>query len=303
MAAAIVLYWVAFALAPLLAHVFSAATPDEVFRVLAIVLVIRGVGLVPGAMIERELVFGSRAKGELSGTIMQAFVASPLAISGFGVWSLVAGQLAGQAVQTVVFWVVTTSAAVPTTLQLPASCASSAGSDATSRPQTSSSSSTQTSTLPPVGRLLQAADVGYYNMAWRLANLPATGIGYIIGRVMFPVYATLQDDRAAFQEAFLSNVRRVALFSLPVGVGIFLAAHRSSSASSASGGSRQSRRFEILAVFGLIRAFSGATAPAFQAAGKPHLLFVINSCISPSSALRSSPSRHCSDSTARQAPL
>jgi O-antigen/teichoic acid export membrane protein len=47
---------------------------------------------------------------------------------------------------------------------------------------------------------------------------------YIVGRVMFPVCATIQQDRSAFRAAFLSNVRRVALVSLPVGVGILLAA-------------------------------------------------------------------------------
>ena len=49
-----------------------------------------GLGLVPGALIERELVFARRAKGELGGAAAQALVAVPLAFSGFGVWSLVA---------------------------------------------------------------------------------------------------------------------------------------------------------------------------------------------------------------------
>jgi O-antigen/teichoic acid export membrane protein len=94
-----------------------------------------------------------------------------------------------------------------------------------------------------VGRLLSATAVGYYNIAWRLANLPATGIGYMIGRVMFPAYATLQHDRPSFQKAFLSNLRRVAVFSLPVGVGIVVAAHPIVVAlSSASAGSRPSHR-------------------------------------------------------------
>jgi hypothetical protein len=57
-------------------------------------------------------------------------------------------------------------------------------------------------------------------------DLPATGIGYIrrprdvSGVLHAPV------DKAAFGEAFLSNVRRVALVSLPVGLGVLLAAHQ-----------------------------------------------------------------------------
>jgi len=94
--AGVVLYGAAFGLAPLLAHVFSQPRLTDVLRVLALVLVIRGLGLVPGALIERDLVFARRARGELGGAAAQALVAVPLAFSGFGVWSLVAGQLAGQ---------------------------------------------------------------------------------------------------------------------------------------------------------------------------------------------------------------
>ena len=70
--------------------------------------------------------------------------------------------------------------------------------------------------------------VGYYAL-WRLCNLPATGLAYIIGRVMFPVYTTLQDDRAAFREAFLANIRRVALVTtLPIAASAFSCVSRSS---------------------------------------------------------------------------
>ena len=127
-----------------------------------------------------------------------------------------------------------------------------------------------------VGRLLSATAVGYYNVAWRFANLPATGIGYIIGRVMFPAYATLQHDLPEFQKTFLSNVRRVALFSLPVGVGIVVAARPIVVGLFGERWEPAVAPLQILAVFGLIRAFSGTTVPVLQAAGKPHLVFHLN---------------------------
>ena len=274
-AAAIVLYGVAFALAPWLAHVFGQPRLDEVLRVLALVLIIRGVGLVPGAMIERELVFASRAKGELSGTIVQALVAIPLAISGFGVWSLVAGQLAGQAVQTVVFWVVTTLRPSPSLFSVGILRELGRFGRHVTAANIIYFLDTNIDTAT-VGRFLTAADVGFYNMAWRLANLPATVIAYIIGRVMFPAYATLQDDKAVFREVFLSNVRRVALFSLPAGVGILIAAQPIVVGLFGERWTPAVTPLQILAVFGLIRAFSGVTAPAIQAAGKPQLILVLN---------------------------
>ncbi len=225
---------------------------------LALVVIVRGLGLVPGAMIERDLVFASRARGELGGAIVQAMVAIPLAIYGFGVWSLVAGQIAGQAVQTITFWVVTPLRPSPRLFsfrilrELGRYGRHVTGANVVAFIDGNIDTAT-------VGRLLSATDVGYYNMAWRLANLPATGIGYIIGRVMFPAYATLQHDRPAFQKTFMSNVRRVALFSLPVGVGIVLAAHPIVVGLFGERWEPAVVPLQILAVFGLIRAFSGTT--------------------------------------------
>jgi O-antigen/teichoic acid export membrane protein len=273
--AGVVLYGAAFGLAPLLAHVFSQPRLTDVLRVLALVLVIRGLGLVPGALIERDLVFARRARGELGGAAAQALVAVPLALSGFGVWSLVAGQLVGQTVQSATFWAVTPLRPSPRLFDF--RVLRELG--RYGRHLTAANLVyfvEQNIDTATVGRLLGAADVGYYNMAWRLSNLPATGIGYVVGRVMFPTYATLQHDRRAFRDAFLTNVRRVALVSLPVGVGILLGArpiifglfgHRWEPAVAP---------LQILALFGLIRAFSGTTAPVLQAAGKPQLVSLLS---------------------------
>ena len=243
-------------------------------RVLALVLIVRAVGIVPGTLIERELVFARRAKGELGGAFVQAAVAIPLAVSGFGVWSLVAGQLAAQTVQAATFWVVTPLRPSPRLFNL--RILRELG--RYGRHLTAANivyfidQNVDTAT---VGALLRTADVGYYNMAWRLSNLPATGIGYIVGRVMFPVYATIQHDRPAFRAAFLSNVRRVALVSLPVGVGILLAADPIVVGIFGECGSRLSHRFRSSLSFGVIRAFTGTATPVLQAAGKPQLVLIL----------------------------
>jgi O-antigen/teichoic acid export membrane protein len=271
----IVLYGVAFGVAPFLAHVFSEPRLTDVVRVLALVLIVRALGIVPGTLIERELVFARRAKGELGGAFVQAAVAIPLAVSGFGVWSLVAGQLAGQTVQAATFWVVTPLRPSPRLFNF--GILRELG--RYGRHLTAANivyfidQNVDTAT---VGALLRTADVGYYNMAWRLSNLPATGIGYIVGRVMFPVYATIQHDRPAFRAAFLSNVRRVALVSLPVGVGIFLAADPIVVGIFGERWEPAVVPLQILAVFGVIRAFTGTATPVLQAAGKPQLVLFLS---------------------------
>ena len=244
---------------------------------LALVLIIRGLGIVPGAMIERELVFASRAQGELGGAIVQALVAIPLAVSGFGVWSLVAGQLAGQSVQTVIFWAVTTPTAVSAPLQLPHPARARAVRTACHGRQHHLPSSTRTSTPPPWGASSSAADVGYYNMAWRLANLPADW-----DRLHhWPCHVPRLRHPPRRQGCIPSKCScrtsvEWALFPLPVGVGILIAAQPIVLGLFGQRWEPAVAPLQILAVFGVIRAFSGVTAPAIQAAGKPQLILVLN---------------------------
>jgi O-antigen/teichoic acid export membrane protein len=273
--AGIVLFAAAFGVAPLLADLFSEPRLTEVLRVLALVLIVRGLGWVPGALIERELLFASRAKGELGAVMVQAMVAIPLAIYGLGVWSLVAGQLAGQTVQTAIFWVVTPLRPLPRlfSFRILRELGGFARHVTAANIVHFIEQNVDTAT---VGRLLGAANLGYYNIAWRLSNLPATGIAYIVGRVMFPAYADLQHDKAAFRNAFLSNVRRVALVSLPVGVGILLAAHPIVVGLFGEPWEPAVAPLQLLAVYGVTRAFTGTTSPVLQAAGKPQLVVVLS---------------------------
>jgi O-antigen/teichoic acid export membrane protein len=271
----IVLYCLAFATAPLFAHLFSQPGLTPVLRVLSLVLIIRALGVVPGALIERDMIFARRAYGELGSSVVQASVAIPLAISGAGVWSLVAGQLASQVVQSTMYWILTPLRPSPLlfrfrTLQELGRFG---------RHMTLANLIAlvdQNIDTATVGRLLGSADVGFYNVAWRLSNLPATGIGYIVGRVMFPAYSTLQQDRAAFRHVFLTNVRRIALVSLPVGVGILLAAHPIVVGVFGQRWEPAVEPLQILAVFGVVRAFAGTTGPVLQAAGRPQLIVLLN---------------------------
>lgn len=273
--ASLVLYAASFVLAPLVARLFGEPGLTSVLRVLTLLVIPRAVGMVPAVLIERELAFGSRARGELAGSIVQACTAVPLAAAGAGVWSLVVGQLVGETVQTAIYWVVAPFRPSPRLFDwkilrqlsrygrhvLGANILFVIGGNVDTA---------------VVARLLGATDVGFYNIAWRLSNLPATGIAYIIGRVMFPAYSTLQDNRPAFREAFLTNVRRVSIVSLPVGVGILLAAGPIVTGIFGERWSAAVGPLQILAVFGLVRSVSGATGSVFQAAGRPQLVTLLN---------------------------
>jgi PST family polysaccharide transporter len=77
---------------------------EDVFRVLFLYLLVRGLGQVQNAVLQRDLRFDSRAVVEIGRSIARASISIALALAGLGVWALVWGLLAGEIVGTVLAW-------------------------------------------------------------------------------------------------------------------------------------------------------------------------------------------------------
>jgi len=56
-----------------------------------------------------------------------------------------------------------------------------------------------------VGKVLGTASLGFYQMAYRISNTPTTEVSGVIGQVMFPTYAKLQDNRLRLKEAYFKT--------------------------------------------------------------------------------------------------
>src|SRR5581483_936503 len=85
--------------APLVARAFDQPDLTNVLRAMTGVLLLRGVAVVPTALLEREMRFASLATSEITGTVTQVGVSVGLAFAGFEVWALVIGYLVGGAAQ------------------------------------------------------------------------------------------------------------------------------------------------------------------------------------------------------------
>jgi len=97
----------AFLGAPVLAQLFHEADPRlvTVIRAMSVFLVLEGLAHVPLAYFESELQIGRSLLPEVLRNLVFAAVAGGLAWLGYGIWSLVAGQLAASAVFAGLLWI------------------------------------------------------------------------------------------------------------------------------------------------------------------------------------------------------
>lgn len=93
--------WVA---APLMGQVFGNDTVTPVLRMLSLWIVVTAIGSVPMAILRRRMRFGVLAvQGAVAAVIAQV-VAIVLAVTGFGVWALVAQTLTAAVITTALVW-------------------------------------------------------------------------------------------------------------------------------------------------------------------------------------------------------
>jgi PST family polysaccharide transporter len=71
-----------------------------------------------------------------------------------------------------------------------------------------------------IGRFLGAQELGYYTLAYRILLFPIQNISSVIGRVMYPVFSSLQEDNKQFASAYLKVIANIALVTFPLMFGV-----------------------------------------------------------------------------------
>lgn len=73
-----------------------------------------------------------------------------------------------------------------------------------------------------VGRFLSQSSLGIYQVAYKIASLPTTEIAQVFGRVTFPVYRKIADDRQRLKRAFIKTTLGISALAIPFGIFIFV---------------------------------------------------------------------------------
>jgi len=241
-----------------------------VLRVLFLTFVVDAFLATPSFVLQKRLEFGKLSVAEIAGGLTNAAIALSLALSGFGVWSLVWGQLGSRVVQTVVAmrlsgWVprLRFSRAIARQLfdygkYLWGFSALSAVGGVFDR--------------LVVGKESGMGKAGEYGLALQLCTLPAVLIASLVNRISFPALSRIQADRPALRRAFLKALSHVAILSLPVALGMLAVARPLVLTACARSFSGMVPIVEVLALYGLTLSLSSIVGPVLKAIGKPQAL-------------------------------
>ena len=210
-------------LAPFIGDFFRESTATQVLQALSIIFVISGIGSVPAHLLRRDLRFKELMVADvLAYSIGYGLTAIVLAVQGYGVWSLVWGEIMHRAIHAVM-------TVRYTRMRLYPRWALREATDLLSRGAGFSLARSfefiaRQGGYFVVGRWLGAGALGYFTRADKLILLPRNYVGQSLFHVLFPAMAQRQQGPERLATIYLHGSEVLSLVALPVSAMLFVCA-------------------------------------------------------------------------------
>jgi O-antigen/teichoic acid export membrane protein len=256
--------------APLTAWYFGDPAVTGILRVMGLQLGINAVGAVHHALLSRELDYRRKLLPDTVPGIVNGGVAVAAAAYGWGAWSLVAGAQLGALVGVVVVW--TLCRWRPSFVWR----SELAGALLSYGRHVIGAELLRFVTLNVdylvVGRLFGPVALGVYTLAFNLANLVVSNIGFLFARVAFPLFCRLQHDPDRLRESYLRLLGHLALLTIPAMVGLCLLAEEVITVVYGVQWAGAVVPLRVLTVLGAVRALATLSGDVVRALGRPDIL-------------------------------
>ena len=262
-----ILFAILFFIAPYAATFFNAPEAKPIVQVIGFAVLFQAFTNIGVVYFQKELEFNKQFIYQLSGTLADFIVAISAALILRSVWALVFGLLAGNFARFVVSYLIHPyrphlSSDLRKTKELFGFGKWILGSSVLIFLITQGDDIF-------VGKLLGATALGFYQMAYRISNIPATEITHVISQVTFPAYSKLQDNIPKLREAYLKVLQITAFLSFPIAGLIFVLAPDFTKIFLGEKWMPMVPAMQVLAFFGAIRAIGATLGPVYSAKCRP----------------------------------
>lgn len=258
------------AIAPYVAMFFHEPSLISILRWLGFTFVISSIGSVHKALLQRDLRFGKKLVPELGNTLVKGGLSIALALSGYGSWSLVFGQLAGVSTSVLLLWLVVSW---KPRLQIKSDITSQLFKYGLSIMTVSASTILADSfDYVLIGRFFNATALGIYTLAYRLPDLLIINTLSVLAAVFFPAFSSIQNQQDVLRKSFLSTTKYVQLLVTPLCLGIFVAADPIIRVIFGEQWLASIPIMQILSMYALVLSIGFHVGDIYKAIGRPDIL-------------------------------
>ncbi len=270
----LILYVILFFSAPLIAKFFESPPVSFFIRIIGLTIILRGFSNIGTVYFQKEIEFNKQFILQFIAAIIEFITVVILAYLLRSVWALVIGQLMGgvsglitgymihpyrpkftldknkaQELFTFGKWIFGSSIIIFLLTQ---------GDDAF------------------LGKFLGITMLGFYQMAYRISNMPVTEITHMISKVIFPAYSKMHKNLPWLKESHLRVLQLTASLSFPIAVMIFILAPDFTKIFLGEKWMPIIPTLKVLCIFGITRSLNATFGPIFQGMGKPKTITFVS---------------------------
>lgn len=262
-------FLLAFLLAPLLVNFFDDPRIVDVVRVMSLTFILDGLGQTHDALLQKELEFRRRFMPELLAAIVKGVFSIIFALVGFGIWSLVLGNLIGAIARTTAkWWVLRWRPRLRFYVD---------------RARSLWQYGVHILMFNVLGIALDQADqlligvllgqlqLGYYAIAMKLPEMIIANFSLMLTRVLFPAYAKMKSDIGQLTESFKATTRYTAYVTIPLGLGMAAVAPELVRVAFGDQWGPTVPLLQVLALMGAVSTLAWSAGDILKAIGRPDI--------------------------------
>jgi len=274
LALGLLVFALCYVLAPYAASFFNSKALTPMVQVLGVIFVLSSLARVPKALLTKDMKFNRIASTQLLASIVNAIAAVTFALYLKNAWCLVWAYLIKQVLIACFFWYFSGY-----------------------RPRIEFNFQLAKELLHfgkflsglsllwylainlnniVVGRILGTTLLGFFALASNIGNFINTHFVYLLSGVLFPAYASIQDDPQALKRVFLKTTKFVSIFSMPFSIALILLAEE---LVMILYGSKWMPIVPLIQLFGfmqLVVPLVACSGPVFIGCGRPKIGFVLS---------------------------
>ncbi|MEM7769783.1 MAG: MOP flippase family protein [Cyanobacteria bacterium P01_E01_bin.6] len=245
-----------------------------VIRFLSINFVFKALNSVQNAILTRKLAFKTLAVRSLIGIAGGGSVGVIMALSGFGVWSLVGYQLANSIIEVPILWAVTDWRPGLRCSRKHFRELFDFGIHVIGMNGLVFLNNYSDNLL--IGYYLGATALGYYTVAYRVLTVLTTLLAKTTNQVAFPTFSKLQQEPERLERAYYKATHLTSLISFPAFLGIVALAPELVPTVFGEQWAPTIPVMQTLAFIGILRTVFQFNGPIMMAMGRPDWRFKIN---------------------------
>ena len=270
---AVVFYVILFAIAPAVARFYGLPILQPMLRVQSSVLIIQSFAIVQITQLQKRMDFRALAIRNMAAALAGTLIAIPMALHGYGAWSLVASAILAAIVNVLLLWKMSDwSPSLEFSFASLKQLFSFGG-----LMLLSSLAETLYTNLQGliIGKRFPAGNLGYYMQAKKLEEVPVTGLSSIVNDVTFPAFAKLQDDPDRLLEGMRKSTKALSFVNFPMMILLMIIALPLITLLYGAKWETSAPYFQILCISGLIYTINTLNTNVIKALGKGKIYFAV----------------------------